>query len=110
MRMTLNNLKNVIAELLNVPVYDDGASITFPSVTVMILNNSPGVHGDGKGLSRVQSIRIDLWYMSEDDRNTAVQRLLSKLEALPGITSPDIISIFDTQARKYRATFDFEMI
>ena len=103
-------LKKKIEEVLRVPVYDDGGSITYPSVTVAMTQNAPGILGDGKSLSRVFGVKVDLWYLTEEGRDQAESLIYDMLEKMDGVTTPDIISVFDTQARKYRATFDFEMI
>lgn len=108
--MTLDELKDKLKSALNVPVYSDGGSITYPSATVDITLNAPGLHAEGKAVSRIQSVKIDLWYQKSEDLNNAQQIVLEMIEELQSTTSPDVVSIYDTQAHKYRATFDFEMI
>lgn len=108
--MSGDELKKAIAEALNVPVYDDGQSITFPSATLDIYLDTAELHGDGKGTGHVKSVKIDLWYKDAGSIAVAKGLLLNMLDSLPGCTTPDILSTFDTQARKYRATFTFEMI
>lgn len=108
--MTESIIKSLIESTLNIPVYDAADAITYPSATVEVSSDSTGLFGDGRGTGRVKSVNIDLWYESKSDRDTAVQSLLTALDSQNGNTTPDIITMFDTTAHKWRATFNFEFI
>lgn len=101
--MTEADLKQLIEETLNIPVFEGKDSIIYPAATLDITDLNPGMFGDGKCVLREASATINLWYVDKAPRDNAVQDLLIALDSQPGITSPDVETLYDTTAKKYRA-------
>ena len=101
--MTEAELKQLIEETLAIPVFEGKDSIIYPSATLEITSLNPGLYGDGKCVLREASATINLWYADKAPRDKAIQDMLIALDSQPAVTSPDVDSLYDTTAKKYRA-------
>lgn len=108
--MTEGTLRTMIETACNIPVFTAADSIIFPGATVDVTEFSPELYGDGKATARVYSATVDFWFTDKDDRNTAVSAFVAALEQETHVTSPDIFMLYDTTARKWRATLNFDFI
>lgn len=109
--MTEENMKSIIEETLNIPVFLGQESIKYPSATLEAeLNNMPELFGDGLTERRAVTTYINLWYEEKSARDEAVIKLLSVLDFRTDITAPEIESYYDTTAKKYRAVFTVRYI
>ena len=108
--MTDEELKELIEATLDIPVYDDGMSITYPAATLDIYQDSSALAGDGATKARVKNVKIDLWYQNKEERDTAQALLLGMLDGIRTASCVEILPCFDTNARKYRSTFNFEIL
>lgn len=103
----IDELKDLIETVLDVPCYMEQDGCTFPCATVEIPSDDPELFGDGKAKNRERSAQIDLWYLGRTERDAAQAALLEALEELPNITAPDILAVHDNVAKKWRTTFHF---
>lgn len=106
--MTESLVKSMIETACNIPVFEAADSIIFPGATVVITQYNPELFGDGKATARVNSATVDLWYTNKADRDAAVTAFVAALEQEALTTSPDIFTLYDTTAKKWRATLTFE--
>ena len=102
-------LKKLIEDALNIPVYDESESITYPAATIGDYLESPELFGDGECVAETSSISIGLWYENRTARNEAV-KLLKPALAAAGYTAPTVHKYFDTMARVHRATLTTEKL
>ena len=105
----MDELKKLIEEILEIPVFDESESIVYPSVTIGDYLESPALFGDGICSAETSSISIGLWYLKRTDRDIAVKKL-KKVLTDAGYTAPTVHRYFDTTARVFRATLDTEIL
>ena len=108
--MTENDIKGIIEDTLNIPVFLGQESITYPAATLEITVVSPSLFGDGKAERRMYDAYINIWYEEKATKDTAVDALMYALDHMDGITAPDIESYYDTTAKKYRGLFHFYIL
>lgn len=108
--MTEDNIKEIIEGTLTIPVFLGQESITYPAATLEIQSINPGLFGDGKSKRRTDDVYINIWYEDKDTRDTAITNLMSILDQTNGITPPEVESIYDTTAKKYRGIFHFQAL
>lgn len=108
--MTEDNIKSIIEGTLSIPVFLGQESITYPAATLEIQNMSPGLYGDGKSKRRTDDVYVNIWYEDKASRDSALTELISVLDQTDGITPPEVESIYDTTAKKYRGTFHFQAL
>lgn len=105
-----NELKDFVESVCHIPCFIDGESIIYPGATVRVYQDLPGNYGDGKGIGWTHSCEIAVYYNDRQQRDNAVMLLVDALNVLPGYTTPNCECIYDTTAKKYRATLSFERI
>ena len=108
--MTEDNIKSIIEETLNIPVFLGQDSIIYPAATLEIQVITPALFGDGKSKRRIQDVYINIWYEEKDSRDTALTELMSALDQTDGITAPNVESYYDTTAKKFRGVFHFQLL
>ena len=108
--MTEDNIKSIIEGTLSIPVFLGQESIIYPAATLEIQNISPALFRDGKSKRRTDDVYINIWYEEKDSRDTALTELMSVLDQTDGITPPEVESIYDTTAKKYRGIFHFQAL
>ena len=108
--MTEDNIKSIIEETLNIPVFLGQESIIYPSATLEVQVITPALFGDGKANRRTEDCFVNIWYEEKDSRDTALTELMSVLDQTDGITPPEVESIYDTTAKKYRGIFHFQAL
>lgn len=104
-----NDLKELIESTLNIPCYLEGDSITYPSATVSVYLESAGLVGDGRKVSQINNIQIDLWFTDRSARDEASETL-EPVIAEYSDSVPSVERYFDTVAKKFRATIKTEKI
>lgn len=102
--MTEAGLKTLIETTLAIPVFEGKDSIIYPGATLEVTNIDPSLFGDGLVKTRVCSAVINLWYIDKSARDSAVNSLMTAMDAL-NIVAPMIDTYYDTTAKKYRAVF-----
>ncbi len=108
--MTETDIKNIIEETLDIPVFLGQESIIYPAATLEIQVITPALFGDGKSKRRIQDVHVNIWYEEKDSRDTAQAELMSALDQTDGITAPNVESYYDTTAKKYRSVFRFQLL
>ena len=103
--MTEEYIKSIIEETLNIPIFLGAESITYPAATLEITVLTPALHGDGKSKSRTMDVYINLWYEDKVSRDTAQTALMEALDQEDGFTSPEVETLYDTTAKKFRSVF-----
>ncbi len=101
--MTEADMKKLIEDTLSIPVFEGKDTIIYPGATLEVLQLNPALFGDGKCVMREADAEINLWYTEKAARDDAVQDLLIAMDSQPGITSPDVETYYDANAKKYRA-------
>lgn len=101
--MTEAGLKTLIETALSIPVFEGKDTIVYPSATLEVLKNTPGLYGDGHSVARISEVQINLWYEDKEGRDAAVETMITTMDAENDITSPEIETYYDTTAKKYRA-------
>lgn len=107
--MTTDALKTLIKTTLNIPVYEDATSITYPSATIECYRHDARLVGDGHAVKRVSVYQLDLWYTSRASLDAATALMTSALD-LAEVTPAECDSRYDTTAKKFRTTYHFETI
>ena len=102
-------LKKLIEDALDIPVYDESESITYPAATIGDYLESPELFGDGECVEESAGISIGLWYLGRAARNDAVKILKKELVAA-GYSAPSVHKYFDSHSRTFRAVLDTEKI
>lgn len=108
--MTESSLKTLIETTLTIPVYQGTDTITYPAATLEVTSLPAALIGDGKVIQRQSDVVINLWYKDKTTRDTAVGSLDTALQGQDLISVPDIDTYYDTNAKKYRAIFNFSFI
>ena len=108
--MTEDNIKSIIEETLNIPVFLGQESIIYPSATLEVQVITPALFGDGKAKRRTEDCFVNIWFEDKDARDTALAELMSALDQTDGITSPNVESYYDTTAKKFRGVFHFQLL
>lgn len=104
-----DELKELIEQTLDIPVFDESESIVYPSATIGDYLESPELFGDGRCVEESTSISVGLWYRDWAARDKAATTLKKAL-ASAGYSAPTVQKYFDTNARIFRATLDTEKI
>ena len=108
--MTEAQLKKLIEDTLEIPVYEGADSIIYPSATLEVATLSADVYGDGKRKGRLCDAFINLWFETKDERDTAVATLDEALAEAWGTANAEIETYYDTTAKKFRAIFSLQFI
>lgn len=106
--MTEAELKQLIEDILAIPVFEGKDTIVYPGATLEIIQINPGLYGDGHSVRRLAEADINLWYLDKASRDTAVQALMDAMDAQIDIISPNVGTYYDTTAKKYRANLRTE--
>lgn len=104
------DIKSFIEQTLNVPCFDDGTSIVYPSVVLDMVSSEAALVGDGRSVRRTKSMTAILYYTTKTDRDTAAETLAMALDSAKEVAPPDIIYDYDEVSKKWRATFSLEFI
>lgn len=108
--MTETDIKGIIEETLNIPVFLGQESIIYPAATLEVQVITPALFGDGKAKRRTEDCFVNIWFEDKDARDTALAELISALDQTDGITSPNVESYYDTTAKKFRGVFHFQLL
>lgn len=104
-----DELRTLIEQALDIPVFDESESIVYPAATIGDYLESPELFGDGECVEESTSISIGLWYQDQAARDEAAKTLKKALVAA-GYSAPTVHKYFDTQSRTFRAVLDTEKI
>ncbi len=108
--MTEAQLKTLIEDTLEIPVYEGSDSIIYPAATLEVARRPADVYGDGKRKGRLCDTYINLWFETKDERDTAVETLDAALAEAWGTANAEIETYYDTTAKKFRAIFSLQFI
>ena len=108
--MTEAQLKKLIEDTLEIPVYTGADSITYPSATLEVDSQPAGLYGEGSVLHRLSDATINLWFKDKATRDSATTTLDAALQNIFGLTVGEIETYYDTTAKKFRAVFPLEFI
>lgn len=108
--MTEASLTDLIETTLNIPVFPGSQSIIYPAATLEIIGHPATLMGDGRAKVRESEVVINLWFVDKYERDVNETLLVATLDTLDGISVPDVISSYDTTAKKYRSIISFNYI
>lgn len=107
--MTASDISNTIKNTLGIPVVEYGIIPDFDCAMLDMYREDPGTSGDGHVETWVKSAQIDLYYTKRSDRDTASDALKEAFKS-QRMAVVSVEKTYDTSTRRYRATYQLEII